>query len=283
MRRPDRHYNEDNYTDDDRYIDDNRHLTENERRHDRKRKDGSFISRHPIIANLAIILAVAAIGLLIAYMSLAIFTKHGQTDKVPRVVNMSYSSAVEKLHEQGFKVEIRDSVYMSDVKPGLVVDQFPAAGAIVKPERKIYLYINAVHPKEVIIDGSGDSRQPALRGLSMRQAQAQLQELGFKRVQLQYVLGDTDRVIKVLANGNMVHKMQKVPVNAKITLVVYDNRKTALADSLLNMDNQPVSSGYYEDWDTPTYSEEYEWEEPISEEENTIGNENPGEMHVGDE
>lgn len=205
-----------------------------------------LINRHPILANLVIIIVVAVLGLVIAYLSLGLFTKHGQTDQVPRVVNMSYTSAVEKLHDAGFKVEIKDSVYFEDVKPGVVVDQFPSAGAIVKPGRKVYLYINSVHPKEVIIDPSNDTRQPALRGLSMRQAQAQLQELGFKNIKIEYVLGDTDRVLRVTANGKTVNKMQKVPLNAKIVLVVYDGRKSALADSLSRAAGRDEMNEQYE-------------------------------------
>lgn len=199
----------------------------------RSRKDG-IIGRHPLLANIVIIIIVAALGLVIAYLSLALFTKHGQTDIVPRVVNASYASAVEKLHNAGFKVEIRDSLYLDNVKPGLVIEQFPAAGAVVKPGRKIFLYINAVHPKEVVIDPMGDSRLPALRGLSMRQARAQLEELGFKKIKIVYILGDTDRVLKISANGKPVYKLQKVPVNASIVMEVYDGRKSALTDSLQN-------------------------------------------------
>ncbi|MCM1005044.1 MAG: PASTA domain-containing protein [Prevotella sp.] len=184
-----------------------------------------LINKHPVITNLVIIIIVAVLGLFIAYLSLGIFTKHGDKDNVPRVVNMSYSSAVEKLYDAGFKVEIKDSVYFDDVKPGLVVDQFPAAGATVKPGRKIYLYINAVHPKEVIVDPSNGTGQPALRGLSQRQAMAQLQEIGFKNIKVEFVPGDMDRVLRVMANGKMVTKMQKVPLNAAITLVVYKPRE----------------------------------------------------------
>ena len=100
--------------------------------------------------------------------------------------------------------------------------------------RKVFLYINAVHPKEVVLDPSGDRRQPALRGYSMRQAKAQLEEMGFRNVRITYVLGDTDRVVKVLANGRQVMKQDKVPVNAQILLEVYDGRMSVLADSLQN-------------------------------------------------
>lgn len=193
---------------------------------------------HPIIANVLIIVIVAALGLVIAYLCLDLFTKHGQTDRVPGVVNLTYSGAVEKLHAQGFKVEIRDSLFLDNVKPGQVVEQFPAAGAVVKPGRKVFLYIQAVHPKEVVLDPGGDPRQPALKGYSLRQAKAHLTELGFKNVRIIYVLGEDDRVVKVLANGHQVMKQEKVPVNAQIVMEVYDGRLSELADSLRNAEEE---------------------------------------------
>ena len=120
-----------------------------------------FARKHPILVNLAIIIIVAALGIWIVYFSIALFTKHGQTDKVPGVENMTYTQAIEVLHENGFKVDIRDSLYKDDVKPGFVIEQFPKANSIVKPGRKIFLYINAVHPKEVVIDDDNHPMEDA--------------------------------------------------------------------------------------------------------------------------
>ncbi|MDE6558819.1 MAG: PASTA domain-containing protein [Muribaculaceae bacterium] len=190
--------------------------------------------RHPIILNLLIIIAVAIIGLLIVYLSIAIFTKHGESDKVPGVENMTYTHAIEVLHDHGFKVDIRDSLYKDDVKPGYVIEQFPKAGSTVKPGRKIFLYINAVHPKEVVIDDDNHPTEDALKSFSPRSGLARLQELGFKNVRVVKVLGDNDCIVKVLANGVPVKKMQKVPVNAAIVVQVYDGRLAEIRDSLQN-------------------------------------------------
>lgn len=194
----------------------------------------TFAGRHPVPVNLLIILIVAALGICIIYFSIAIFTKHGKSDIVPPVENMSYTEAIRTLHDKGFKVDIRDSLYKDDVKPGFVIEQFPKANSVVKPGRKIFLYINAVHPKEVVIDDDNHPMDDALRSFSFRSGMAKLQELGFKNVKVQYVLGDNDCIVKVLANGVPVKKMQKVPVNAAIIVQVYDGRLAALRDSLQN-------------------------------------------------
>ncbi len=215
-----------------------------------KKENGGFISRHPVLANILVILLVAVLGIWIVYISLQLFTKHGESDVVPKVENMSYSQAINVLHQHGFRVDIRDSIYKEDVKPGFVIEQFPKSGAVVKPGRKIFLYINAVHPKEVVIDDDNNPREDALKSFSFRQGMARLEELGFKNVRVVKVLGDNDCIVKITANGRVVKKTQKVPVNAKIVVEVYDGRLGELRDSLQNEEYMRYSA----ENPTPDYS-----------------------------
>lgn len=196
----------------------------------------TFIGRHPVLANLVIIIVVALLGIWIVYLSIALFTKHGESQTVPGVENMSYTRAIETLHAQGLNVDIRDSLFRDDVKPGYVIEQFPRKGALVKPGRKVFLYINAVHPKEVVVDDNHNPAEYALRGVSYRQGLARLQELGFKKIRTVYVLGDNDRIVKITAGGVAVKQMQKVPVNADIVIEVSDGRLGAIRDSLNDLE-----------------------------------------------
>lgn len=192
----------------------------------------SFISRHPVAANIVIIAIISILGIYAVYVAIALFTKHGQSRELPGVEGKSYTEAISILHDRGFKVDIRDSLYREDIKPGFVIEQFPKAHSIVKPGRKIFLYINAVHPREVILDDNNLPNEYALKGESHRSTLAKLEELGFKNVRVVKVLGASDRVIKVMANGRVVRKMQKVPVTASIVVEVSDGRLDALKDSL---------------------------------------------------
>lgn len=194
--------------------------------------NGSAPRRYAIGMNLLIILAVAVVGVAIAYFFTAVFTKHGEERVVPGVENMSYTNAIELLHSKGFNVDIRDSLFRDDIKPGYVIEQFPRAKSVVKPGRKIFLYINAVHPKEVVIDDGADRTALALKDWSSRQVKSRLTELGFKNIRTISVLGADDRVVKVLAHGKPVHQMQRVAVNAPIIIEVSDGRLGALRDSL---------------------------------------------------
>ena len=196
--------------------------------------DEFYFRKHPVLANALIILIVAIIGLVIIFIALNIFTRHGEWKSVPEVENMSFTNAINILHDSGFRTDIRDSVFKEDVSPGYVVEQFPKAGSKVKPGRKIFLYINAVHPREYIIDPDNSMAGEALKGYSMRQGLAKLEELGFKKVNIVKVPGENDRIIRLLANGKPISKMQKVPVTALITMEVYDGMLNRYNDSILD-------------------------------------------------
>ena len=215
-----------------------------------------FVSRHPVLANIAIITIIALLGLYAVYVAIALFTKHGQSDELPGVEGKTYTEAISILHDHGFKVDIRDSLYRDDVKPGYVIEQFPKAHSIVKPGRKIFLYINAVNPKHVVLDDINRPNEYALKGESFRGVMAKLTELGFKNIKVVRVLGTTDRVIKITANGKVVHKMEKVPVNAQIVVEISDGRLLSLKDSIEYMDNSNNSYDYPEETESEVIEEE---------------------------
>ncbi len=238
-----------------------------------------FVDRHPVMANLLIITIISILGLYAAYLTIAIFTKHGHTVQVPSVENMSYTEAIRKLHSGGLRVDIRDSLFRDDMRPGYVIEQFPKAKSTVKPGRKIFLYINSVHPKEVTIDDDNNPTEYALKGESYRSAHAKLEELGFKNIRMVKVLGTWDRVVKVIANGKTVHKMEKIPVNASIVIEVSDGRLNDLQDSLRNIElmnyyrENPINEAVDEPESTESEEETYsvspstEQASPVNEEE----------------
>lgn len=224
------------------------------------------------MANVVIIILVAILGIVIVFLSLNLFTKHGEWDTVPEVENVSYTEAINMLHSHGFRTDIRDSLYNDEYRPGYVIEQFPKPGAKVKPGRKIFLYINAVHPREVIIDGD-NSDGYAMQGYSQRQTVAKLEELGFKNYRVVSLPGYNDRVIRLLANGHVIKKLERVPVNALITIEVENGGYRLQEDSLLeeqykeyltemeaegenyhDYEDSPVEMDYSGD-DTPIYEE----------------------------
>lgn len=85
------------------------------------------------------------------------------------------------------------------------------------------------------------------------------------------VLGESDRIVKVTANGRVVKKTEKVPVNARIVVEVSDGRLGALRDSL-----QAEEYVRYINEGDSDYSEDIPVEEPeVSGQENPEQDEDP--------
>ena len=220
----------------------------------------SLLRKYPILVNLVIIILVAILGILIANFSLAIFTKHGEYSVVPSVEKMSYSNAIDQLHAEGFKVEISDSVFRDDLRPGYVLEQNPTANSKVKPGRTVYLVINAVNAKQVAINN--------IEGISLRQGKAMLQGLGFKdkNIKVVYRLGKHENLIQsVRVDGKKLRPGQRVPVSSVIVLEVSDGRVGQLTDSLLNVEFGVETVDDYAGEYPTEYSEPTE--EPVSTEE----------------
>lgn len=192
-----------------------------------------FVKRHPILFNL-ILMGIAACAIVwVALLYLDVWTEHGKYVDVPQVKGLPYNEAVSKLDALGFNVELSDSVYDGSTKPGTVLEQSPRVNARVKPNRTIYLTINAFSPKMVTV--------PNLSDMSLRQAQSILQGLGIRSVKVNTVLSEyKDLVLGAKFNGVTLHAGARIPTSATVTLDVGDGYVSAddsiAVDSVLEVE-----------------------------------------------
>lgn len=151
---------------------------------------------------LAAITLVVGLLFLVLWM-LGFITHHGAYERVPAVVGKSAEEAMNALEAKGFRVEIQDSVWVESEKATAVLRQLPAGEEMVKAKRTIYLTINRSQPPMV--------EMPNLVGLSFRNAELYVRQLGFK-------LGDTtrkpdiakDAVLEQLYNGQQIKPGTKI-------------------------------------------------------------------------
>ena len=121
-----------------------------------------------------------AVGLLLfgGWLWLRNYTKHNDARRVPDMKGLFFDEAQKMLADRDLTGAVIDSIYTDDVPKGSVVDQDPAAGSDVKPERKIYLVLNASQAKMI--------NMPKLVDLSKRQAISVMDIIGLKVQELQY-------------------------------------------------------------------------------------------------
>ena len=106
-----------------------------------------------------------------------------------------------------------DSLYTDELPRGSVVDQDPKPGFDVKPERKVYLVMNASQPKML--------NMPRLVDLSKRQAMSVMDIIGLRVKELQYRPDPcTDCVIEQLYKGEPIAPETRIRRGEAITLVL---------------------------------------------------------------
>jgi beta-lactam-binding protein with PASTA domain len=131
-----------------------------------------------IIMNLAMAVALFAVLLVVAQVSLKVITRHNQVIIVPDFTDLSVADAKIVAKRHHVRTEVTDSVYVKRMEKGHVFSQNPAPGSKVKKDRNIKLTINAHSTKMV--------KMPNLVGYSLRQAKTEILASGLTVGRLMY-------------------------------------------------------------------------------------------------
>lgn len=173
---------------------------------------------------LHFVLAIALIIVLSVfyfYVYLPHATNHGESITVPSVEGLPITKVEEFLADHDLRYEVNDSSYSADYPPLTVLKQYPAAGAKVKENRKIFVSVNRKNPPTVkmpnLIDGSLTNAEAVLRGSEL------------KRGKIRLVRGPFLNVVKEMQiDGNKVVPGILVPKGTMVDLVVMDGGSNKL-------------------------------------------------------
>ena len=175
-----------------------------------------------VICTLMAALVVGLILILIVFLWLHGYTRHGKETQVPYVCGMYVEEAEMTLKAQDLQMEIIDSTYSKKVPLGTIVEQTPPSGANVKHGRTIYVIMNARSEKQVPM--------PELHDISYRQAEATLNALGLKVSNIRYEPSEyRDLVLDVRLDGESVEAGTRLPEGTGLILVVGQGRGNAQA------------------------------------------------------
>lgn len=138
-----------------------------------------WFREHRIVMHVVLIVLSLVALAFVAYILLALGTRHYSERTVPDFVGIGIHEAEEVAERHGLKVVVNDSLHMPTCIGGIVLDQLPKGGAIVKPGRTIYVSINAFRQRMVKV--------PYVAGRSLRQAKNALDRAGLGIERLEYV------------------------------------------------------------------------------------------------
>ncbi|MBO7220635.1 MAG: PASTA domain-containing protein, partial [Alistipes sp.] len=138
----------------------------------------SWLKKHTIAYNIVVI-ALVFLGLAIAsFIAMAFGTRHSARRTVPDFVGLRMNDAEYFAARRDLQIIVNDSLHVSAYPGGVVLDQLPKGGVVVKPGRKVYVTINSVRQRMVDV--------PYVAGRSLRQAKNMLETAGLTIDHLEY-------------------------------------------------------------------------------------------------
>jgi beta-lactam-binding protein with PASTA domain len=172
-----------------------------------------FITKRSFLVNLTAVVIGGFMLIFLFMQTLNWITRHNRYLQVPDIKGKNMQEAQKLLEEQGFEVEVQDSVFFDTVPALTVMKQLPLPNEWVKVNRTVYLTINRVQAPLVVM--------PNFVGQTFRSVQMQLRTLGFK-------LGDTSykpdfaagSVLEQMYKNNIVRPGTTIPMGSIIDLVL---------------------------------------------------------------
>ena len=155
---------------------------------------------------------------------MAVYTKHGKAVEVPDVRGLQVQQAAPFFEKNSVQFTVVDSIYSTQLPPGSIVETVPPSKSKVKEGRNIFVTINAVNPRQIIV--------PEVQDRSQREALATLRALGFSNINVEYVSAPyKDLVISLNHNNKIVQGGSRLPINSKLVLKVSNGNKEHISYS----------------------------------------------------
>ncbi len=172
-----------------------------------------FLISKTFWVSIGIMIVIAFVGVFGVSIFLDDYTKHDEFIEVPNFIGFHHAEIETFISDKNLRFEISDSVFAPQKQGGIVLEQIPAAGELVKPDRKVYFTINSVVPPSVIL--------PELRDITVRQVMSKIETYGLTVDSLIYRPAECDNcVIGVLYKGEEVLPGKRIVKGGSISLII---------------------------------------------------------------
>jgi eukaryotic-like serine/threonine-protein kinase len=173
----------------------------------------NFLKNRTFHKHLLLAIGGLIIFLLIVFLALRVYTRHGQALSVPDFTGATLEEVSKIVDQKNLRYEIIDSVFTPGAQPGTVVAQSPSPDTKVKENRVIFLTINAFNPEKI--------EMPNVVDVSLQQAEAILQTNGLRVGYKHYVPHQAkDYVIRQIYHHHDIAPGSKVTKGSSIDLVL---------------------------------------------------------------
>lgn len=165
------------------------------------------------IINVVLALVLLVFLVWLTFFSIDKYTLHNEEISIPNIIDLDTLQAQTVLDSHNLFIQIIDSVHIDEFKKGVIVEQTPKPGELIKENRKIFIVINAITTEKI--------KMPDLVGTSVRQAITDAQTFGLKIGEKKYVPDFAmNYVLKQFFNGVEVKAGTSIPKGSYIDLEI---------------------------------------------------------------
>lgn len=174
--------------------------------------NSTFFEKHPLVKHLLYMLAVSVVIVFLCFMFIKIVARQGKEYELPDLRGMALTQ-LEEENVLSLRYVVIDSVYDEEKEGGIVVQQDPKPGTMIKTHRKVYVTVTSYAPSDVVL--------PELSNMTVRSAVSALEAAGLRCGRLRFVDSPYRNVIlETTSNGKMVYAGQKMNQNDVVDLTV---------------------------------------------------------------
>jgi hypothetical protein len=191
------------------------------------------IFKMPIPVHLLVIGVLSCLIIYVVLKSVDAYTNHNQAVYVPDVRGLQLEEAVPFFEQNILRYVVVDSIFSKEVTPGAIVELMPEANAKVKKNRIVSVTVNAKTEETAPV--------PDIADISFRQAYALLRARGFTDITYKYVTGEyRDLTIGVECGGQMISTGTRVPLTAKLILIINDGHVIPQDSDAIQIEEPPI-------------------------------------------
>lgn len=171
-----------------------------------------FFKQHPLLKHLLYMLVISVIIVFLAFMLIKAIARQGKEYELPDYLDKPLAELKEDnpLH---FTYVVIDSVYDAEKGGGIVIQQDPKPGTMVKTHRKIYVTVTTYAPADVVL--------PELSNMTVRSAVSALEAAGLRCGRLKFVDSPyRNMILEATCKGKLVYAGEKMDQGASVDLTV---------------------------------------------------------------
>ena len=173
----------------------------------------NFLTNRQFILNLLGIMAFLFVVIFGVLQWLKLYTHHGQKLELPNYVDQRLIEAIDDAEQRSFQIIVNDSVHIVGKPGGLIQNQNPKGGSLVKQNRKIYVTTTKHQPDIVDI---AEILPLYGQDYDMKSAELQRQSISSTVKETKYDPLADNIILEVWQDGEMLISRQRNPESLQL-------------------------------------------------------------------